>query len=103
MVLDVANMRSGGVYLARVAVILLLASLILGIIGPRLWASRSGSNHSEGSGTQHVVAPGESLWGLAGKYAPEEDPRSFVFDVKQLNGLDSSTVSPGQKLIIPSG
>lgn len=97
-----ANVRSGSIRVARMAAILLLTGLILGLIGPRLWAARPISSGSETSQTVHTVSSGESLWELAEKYAPDDDPRAFVFELRRLNGLDTSSVSPGQKLLIPA-
>ena len=48
-----------------------------------------------------TVESGQSLWQLAASIAPESDPRDVVADVMRLNQLDSSTVSPGQRLAIP--
>lgn len=94
-----ANMGSGSLPLARLAAIVLLAGMILGLVGPRLWAS-GGEDSAQ---AVHVVNVGESLWELAKKYAPGKDPRVFAYEVRQLNGLSQSYVFPGQRLIIPSG
>ena len=48
-----------------------------------------------------TVESGQSLWQLASSIAPESDPRDVVADLMRLNQLDSSTVSPGQRLAIP--
>lgn len=48
-----------------------------------------------------TIEAGQSLWQLASAIAPEADPRDVIADVMRLNQLDSSTVSPGQRIAIP--
>lgn len=48
-----------------------------------------------------TIESGQSLWQLASSIAPEADPRDVIADVMRLNQLDSSTVSPGQRIAIP--
>lgn len=49
----------------------------------------------------HIVAPGETLWGLAGRYAPSEDPRHYLYDLQQRNHLGTAPIYPGETLILP--
>lgn len=80
----------------RLTVVVLLAGLLLGLLAPTLFAS------SEVRPLRtHVVRSGETLWQLASTYAPDEDPRRFVFEVQELNELDGGALHPGQKLILP--
>lgn len=46
------------------------------------------------------VMPGESLWELAGRVAPDADPSAVVDRIRELNGVDGS-VFPGQPLTVP--
>jgi hypothetical protein len=46
------------------------------------------------------VAPGESLWQLAGEIAPSADPRDVVADITRLNNLQG-VLQPGQRIAIP--
>lgn len=46
------------------------------------------------------VLPGESLWELAGRVAPESDTSAVVARIQELNGVDAA-VSPGQPLTVP--
>ncbi len=48
-----------------------------------------------------TIESGQSLWQLASSIAPDADPRDVIADLMRLNQLDSSTVSPGQRLAIP--
>lgn len=49
-----------------------------------------------------VVQPGESLWQIARQVAPEADPRATLTAIRELNGLGSDTVVPGQALVVPA-
>ena len=47
-----------------------------------------------------TVQPGDTLWELAERIAPHEDPRDVIVELQNLNGLDAAVV-PGQELSIP--
>jgi LysM repeat protein len=49
----------------------------------------------------HVVAPGETLWGLAREAAPDRDRRETVDRLVKANGLPGGTIRPGQRLVLP--
>ena len=44
----------------------------------------------------------QSLWDVAVAIAPNEDPRSTIWTIKALNGLETSEVQAGQALIVPA-
>ncbi|MCU1559492.1 LysM peptidoglycan-binding domain-containing protein [Mycetocola sp.] len=48
-----------------------------------------------------TIESDQSLWQLATTVAPDVDPRDVIADIMRLNQLDSSTVSPGQRIAIP--
>jgi LysM repeat protein len=49
-----------------------------------------------------VVEQGDSLWIIAQRVAPQRDPREVIHEVRELNGLRSNLIQPGQVLIVPS-
>jgi hypothetical protein len=50
-----------------------------------------------------TVAQGESLWSLAEELAPAtQDPRDWIYEVSKLNGLESSDLTPGMTLTVPT-
>lgn len=50
----------------------------------------------------HTVRVGDTLWDIAMDHSPDgSDVRDFVFDLKAVNGLESSNIQPGQVLLIP--
>lgn len=49
-----------------------------------------------------VVASGETLWEIAGRYRePDEDIRDVVARIREANDLNQCTIYPGQDLFIP--
>lgn len=50
-----------------------------------------------------AVAPGESLWDVAARYAPESDPRAVVARIEELNGVSADDVTAGLALTVPVG
>lgn len=48
-----------------------------------------------------TVEHGESLWELAGEYAPSSDPRDWIAEVVMLNALQSVELTPGQQIFLP--
>lgn len=52
--------------------------------------------------TTALVTPGDSLWSIARSVAPSEDPRAVVADIRELNGLRSNLIQPGQVLLVPT-
>lgn len=49
-----------------------------------------------------VVEQGDSLWQIAQAVAPGRDPREVVSRIRELNGLSSNLIQPGQVLLVPT-
>lgn len=50
----------------------------------------------------HTVEPGDTLWHIATEtYAPGEDPRENVEEIRRENGLEGYTIQPGVRLELP--
>ena len=50
-----------------------------------------------------VVRGGETLWDIASRIAPGEDPRVVIGDIVDLNNLsDAGSIRLGQKLFVPA-
>ncbi len=62
-------------------------------------ASKAGAPVAERA--TYVVQPGETLWGIARRIAPEADTRRTVARIAELNGLGSSMPLAGQRLVLP--
>lgn len=81
---------------SRISRILLLALAILLVWA--FFASKSGAGGPERS---YRVKPGDTLWSIAERtYAG--DPREGVWELQERNGLDSTTIAPGQVLVLPT-
>jgi hypothetical protein len=89
------------------------AVLVLAVTGGLLGGAISVAESSfAGSGArppaapqlrQVVVAPGDTLWGIAAAAAPGADPRQMVQRITDLNGLTDAPLVPGQQLVLPVG
>ena len=84
-------------------VLLLIAALLLA--GARLNAEpvQADTGPTVPVVTMRVtVEQGDSLWAIARRIAPRTDPREAVVAIRELNGLASNLIQPGQVLLVPS-
>ncbi|MDP5227865.1 MULTISPECIES: LysM peptidoglycan-binding domain-containing protein [Arthrobacter] len=82
---------------------ILLAALLTVGAGALLNPVRATDAHTRGASTVSVVVrPGETLWGIAQRVAPERDPREVVGEIARLNGLKASQLMAGQELFLPA-
>ena len=49
-----------------------------------------------------TVQPGQTLWQIALRVAPRDDPRDTVDRIRALNDLDTTAVQAGQRLVVPA-
>jgi predicted Zn-dependent protease len=50
-----------------------------------------------------TVAPGETLWSIAGQVAPGADRRDTVHRIVDLNALRDAQLQVGQRVAVPAG
>ncbi|MDT0304713.1 LysM peptidoglycan-binding domain-containing protein [Streptomonospora wellingtoniae] len=55
----------------------------------------------EGEPSTVVVRDGDTLWSIAERVRPGDDPRSTVHEIVRVNGLSESEIEPGQELVMP--
>ncbi|HZW83781.1 MAG TPA: LysM peptidoglycan-binding domain-containing protein [Candidatus Deferrimicrobium sp.] len=48
-----------------------------------------------------LIHEGDTLWNLACKYVPNEDPRKVIHNIIEVNNLNDPTIRPGLVLKIP--
>ena len=54
------------------------------------------------SSRTYVVRPGDTLWSIATRFAPSDDPRILVDAITSANDLDPAALVPGHELSVPS-
>jgi nucleoid-associated protein YgaU len=85
---------------------LLRFTVFLVLIFIAVWAgvrvAHAGTDASVYTGHQYVVSGGDTLWSIAAQeYGTGVDLRHAVYEIRQANGLQASTVSPGARLTLP--
>ena len=76
----------------KLLIVATLAALAVGL------AARS--THGAGPERTYVVRPADTLWSIAVRtYAG--DPRQGVWELEQRNHLRSTTLTPGERLVLP--
>lgn len=72
------------------------------VVLPALVPSAGVASPDRGVGRSHVVVrPGDSIWSVAVRHAPDRDPSVTVEEVRRLNHLPGYVVHPGQRLRLP--
>ena len=66
-----------------------------------LWALLAGESGAGGPERSYRVQPGDTLWSIAERTFPG-DPREGVWELRERNGLASTTIVPGQVLRLPA-
>jgi hypothetical protein len=84
----------------------LRTAIIVAIASVSFFGFVNGANASSGFGAktqfEYVsVSAGETLWSMADRLAPNSDPRDWIQEVVNLNGLTSTDLTPGQRIAIP--
>ena len=93
--------------LARTLVVLSLTIVLGSLVSGSLVSANAGAGteagpSKAGSFITVTVAPGETIWSLATRMAPETgDVRGLVSEILEVNSLASVDVEAGQKIRIP--
>src|SRR5689334_10551421 len=90
------------VRLTRRGRLVLLAALLLFTLGFAALAAAPGdAAPTDRSAPTMVVRPGDTLWSIAGRYAPARDRFLLIDEIRRLNGVSDYVVHPGQRLRMP--
>jgi hypothetical protein len=87
-----------GQVLAGLVLLLATVSLSLAITARMQALHEPASSVPATAPAEIVVAPGETLWSIAERVAPERDPRGVVDQIRRINQLPSGEVQAGQTL-----
>ena len=77
------------------AKVLLIAALAL-----IAWAALARASHGAGPEQRYTVKPGDTLWSIAAAHYAG-DPREGVWQLQKRNDLAGTTLTPGQRLVLP--
>jgi hypothetical protein len=83
------------------ALAVVAVAICVGMVGLGLLASTLAAQPVPERTEVVSVAPGDTLWELAGLYAPGSDPESVVERIRELNGLRVDTLLPGSPVLVP--
>ncbi|MGA7174045.1 MAG: LysM peptidoglycan-binding domain-containing protein [Candidatus Dormiibacterota bacterium] len=78
--------------LVKVAVL----TVLVGAVMTQVVLGTAGSR-----GPSVVVAPGQTLWGIASNHYPRSDPRAAIAAIESANRLDGPGITPGERLLLP--
>jgi len=81
------------------ATVLIAALTLVGVVS-RAGSLRETAPVPASAPAQVVVAPGETLWSIAERIAPDRDPRPVVAGIQRLNDLHTPDVHAGQTLLL---
>ena len=88
----------------RALLVLVLAAVLLAAFSLGRTASQAADVAAEPGRPQlqqTTVQPGESLWSVAQRIAPDNDPRDVIAQIRRLNDLSSTQLRVGQQLLLP--
>ena len=88
----------------RALLVLLLAALLLTAFSLGQADTQAASVVSEGAAPtleQTTVQPGESLWSVAQRVAPDNDPREVIAQIRRLNDLEGAGLQVCQQMLLP--
>lgn len=93
----------------RLAVLLVIVALLFTAFSLGRAASQASTDVDGPAGAatsapaeQLTVLPGDTLWSVAKRIAPDNDPREVVAQIRDINDLRSSELQVGQQLLLPS-
>jgi nucleoid-associated protein YgaU len=83
----------------RYAAVIVATTVALGIPAVSHAVTSGGGREAT---TRYVVRPGDTLWAIAVRQAPGDDPRQVIAAIVRDNGVDPGTLLPGQVLDLPA-
>jgi LysM repeat protein len=93
------RMGRAGMRRRRYAVVIVAATVALGLPAVSRAVTSGGGREAT---SRYVVRPGDTLWAIAVRQAPGDDPRQVVAAIVRDNGVDPGTLIPGQVIDLPA-
>jgi nucleoid-associated protein YgaU len=72
------------------------------VLLPGAWRTVATAQVDGPSTVAVTVQSGDTLWGIASAVDPGADPRALIAEIRELNGLAQSGLTPGQVLQVPA-
>ena len=91
-------------YRRRRIVAVLFAIVALTVLAFSFAQSQSAGASATSGKTEFTyiyVEPGDTLWSIAKKYAPDADTQEEISNIQTLNNLNDSKLESGQRLALP--
>jgi LysM repeat protein len=86
----------------RLTVLLVLAALLFTAFSLGRAASEASSEPVATVELEQItVQPGDTLWAVASRIAPQHDPREVIDEIRRLNELSTVELRAGQQLLLP--
>jgi LysM repeat protein len=85
-----------------VLVLTSMAAITALVLGPLATPAAATSTTTRPALATIVVHPGETLWSIANRVAPNADPRETITALREVNNLPSADVYPGEQLVVPA-
>lgn len=86
----------------RAVLLMVLVALAFVAFSTARTATQAGTGPTAPATRYVTVHPGQTLWQIARSVAPSDDPRDTVDRIRDLNGLDTTVVQAGQRLVVPA-
>jgi hypothetical protein len=74
---------------------------VLMVVFMSMYITAGASQAAKDDYEEILVMQGDTLWSIAQSNFPEKDIRAYIYDIKQLNGLNDDYIYEGQKLKLP--
>jgi Tfp pilus assembly protein FimV len=85
----------------RLAVVLALAALLFAAFSLGRVGAEGSTSSAPAPSVSTTVVPGETLWSVAKRIAPGQDPRPVVEEIRRINSLPDAGLRAGQQLLLP--
>ncbi len=83
--------------IAAVLIIISICSLNL-----LLGTTSEANGYTENNYKTIEICSGDTLWDIAALYMPDDmDIRDAVYELQEINDLDTTALTPGQELLVP--